>query len=68
MALELRPVEAPKSFFELSMPPSRRGLQSPARCYCGRFAKFIRYEANTMPHGEAVTTANCKRCGEVRIR
>lgn len=40
----------------------------PLQCLCGRFAKFIRYAANTMPHGEAVTTVRCASCGEVDIR
>jgi hypothetical protein len=41
---------------------------TPAHCLCGRFARFVRYEANTMPNGESVTTVHCKRCGEVKIR
>lgn len=40
----------------------------PAHCLCGRFARFVSFAANTMPHGEAVTTVNCSRCGTVQIR
>lgn len=40
----------------------------PLQCLCGRFAKFISYYANTMPHGEAVTNVRCAACGEVAIR
>lgn len=46
----------------------RAAAFTPCQCTCGRFAKFIRYEANTMPHGESVTTVDCSRCGRVYIR
>lgn len=46
----------------------RRRIFRGTRCTCGRFARFIRIEPNTMPHGESVTTVQCSRCGEVRIR
>lgn len=54
---------------ELVFPYKRpRGYIFPERCSCGRFARHISYEPNTMPHGESVTTVQCSRCGEVQIR
>lgn len=51
---------------EAAQQPRRR--RTPCQCTCGRFAHFVRFEASTLPHGEAVTTVACSRCGEVRIR
>lgn len=56
------------AFADLFTKVRPRGYISPERCSCGRFARHIRYEANTMPHGEAVITVQCSRCGEVKIR
>lgn len=65
MALKLEPAEIPDDYWR---EPSERAYVSPVQCTCGRFARFIRYQQNTMPHGEAVTTVQCSRCGEVYIR
>ena len=58
----LLPADAPEP------EPGEQHRLPPLQCLCGRFAKFISYRANTMPHGEAVTTVRCAACGEVEIR
>lgn len=65
MTFEIR--ELSKQELDEYYGPPVKARRVPAQCTCGRFARFVRFEANTMPHGESVTTVNCRRCGEVRI-
>lgn len=37
------------------------------QCTCGRFAKFIRWQATGAPGYERGYLVNCKRCGEVLV-
>jgi hypothetical protein len=59
--------------FELLLIPTRQdrarmgaAMVTP-QCLCGRFARHVRYQANTMPLGESVLTVDCTRCGRVNI-
>lgn len=37
------------------------------QCTCGRFAKFLRWQATGAPGYERGYLVNCKRCGEVLV-
>lgn len=37
------------------------------QCTCGRFARFIRWQATGAPGYERGYLVNCKRCGEVLV-
>jgi hypothetical protein len=37
------------------------------RCYCGRFARFMRWQNTGAPGWERGYLVDCKRCGEVLV-